>query len=109
MSLRLRSDVPIAFHLSGGIDSNYLLGMSVKKLNYNPKTFSVIDTDERYNEIKILKNKKFLSVNNYQYLISNSSNHLSNIEKLTINHDSPISTISSYLSFMLSKMIKKRL
>ena len=49
MKIRLRSDVPIAFCLSGGIDSSTLVSIA-KKNGVDVKTFSIIDSDERYNE-----------------------------------------------------------
>ena len=57
LKIRLRSDVPIAFLLSGGIDSSILTFFSKKIHNYNVKTFSVISGDNLYDEKKILLNQ----------------------------------------------------
>ena len=47
---RMVADVPLAFCLSGGVDSNSIVGIAKKVLNKNVKSYSILDDDERYNE-----------------------------------------------------------
>ena len=55
VELRMRADVPLAFCLSGGIDSGSLVSIASKVLNKKVSCFSIIDQDERYNELKNIK------------------------------------------------------
>ena len=55
INLRLRSDVPISFCLSGGVDSTILASYTVKKLGLKINTYSIIDSDDRYNEKNNIK------------------------------------------------------
>ena len=48
----MQSDVPLAFCLSGGVDSSGLVSIAKKILNKKVYCFSLIDTDQRYNEFK---------------------------------------------------------
>ena len=50
MILRSRSDVPISYCLSGGVDSGILASIGSKSLNQDISTFSIIDEDKRYDE-----------------------------------------------------------
>ena len=108
VKLRLRSDVPLAFCLSSGVDSNALISIAQKVLNYNVQGFSINASDPRYSEKYIMedayKNEKIKCT----YIRPNSNNFLSNLKKIIKNHDSPVSTISYYLHWHLLKKISEK-
>ena len=109
IQLRLRSDFPIAFHLSGGIDSNSLAFIAKKYFNYNLKTFSVIGTNPKYDESKMINfASKQLGADHTNLSIDVKKIDFMNILKEQIKyHDSPVATINSLLNYTLYEKIKK--
>lgn len=110
LNLRLRSDVPLAFCLSGGVDSGSLASIASKILHQKIHTFSIIDEDERYNEEKNINLiSKDLNCEIHQIKINQKKkNFLNRLNDLVNYHDGPIATISYYIHSFLSEEISKK-
>jgi asparagine synthase (glutamine-hydrolysing) len=110
INIRLRSDMPIAFTLSGGVDSNTLVNISKKKFNYDVKSFSIINRDKKYNEkknIAITVRENNLKKKHKNIFVKKNEDIFSNLNLLTKHYFSPVLTISSLLNFKLMKKIKQ--
>ncbi len=105
--IRMRSDVPIAFCMSGGIDSNSLISLATKELSYDVHGFTIVNTDVRYEEQALVdKAVKELGIKHNSVTLS-KENFLPNMQQLVIAHDAPISTISYYVHWLLTEQIQK--
>ncbi len=99
--LRLRSDVPLAFCMSGGVDSNTLLATARRILDCDVHGFTITNTDERYEE-QALVDQAVQDLNIRHMAVKlEKGNFLKQLQALIIAHDSPISTISYYVHSQL--------
>ena len=107
VKLRLRADVGLAFCLSGGVDSASLASIAKKEFNYDVATFSIIDPDERYNELENIQ-ATIDDLDCKHFLVNlNFDNTLERLKDLVSYHSSPVSTISYLVHSMLSEQISE--
>ena len=103
--LRLRSDVPLAFCMSGGIDSNTLVSTARRVLGCDVHGFTVINTDERYEEQTLVdQTVEDLNIRHTAVRLE-KANFLNHLRKLIMAHDAPVYTISYYVHWQLMQRI----
>ena len=108
VSLRMRSDVPIAFCMSGGVDSNSLISIAKRELGCDIHGFTISNTDSRYDEKDLVdQSVKELGIE-HSYIKPKHDGFLENMHKLVYSHDAPVSTISYYVHWRLMESVAKQ-
>jgi len=103
--LRLRADVPIAFCLSGGVDSNALISIAKRGLDYDVHGFTIMNTDERYEEREMVEaTVRELGLRHTPIPVSREG-FLRELRALIDYHDSPVCTITYYAQWQLMKAV----
>lgn len=105
VALRLRADVPVAFCLSGGVDSATLASIAAKRFGQDLHCFSIIDGDPRYNEqanIQAVVDDLGCSTHQIQ---TSTAGFFERLDDLIAYRRQPICTISYYVHSFLSESI----
>ena len=109
IDLRLTSDVPIALNLSGGIDSGAICSIASKILGKKLETFSIIDSDKRYNEENLIKiTAKDCGVKTNLIKLDKKIDFFNILKISTEYNHYPIFTITNLIQYYLSSFVKKR-
>ena len=104
--LAMRADVPIAFCLSGGVDSGALVSLAVRKLGCDVHAFSIIDSDSRYDERPNIAAVTSALGCRHTAIETRRTGFLDRLARQVAYHDSPVSTISYYVHDFLSEAIR---
>lgn len=103
--IRLRADVPLAFCMSGGIDSNSLISIARNILNHEVHGFTILNTDARYEEQSLVEQAVKEQGLRHTGVPLSQLDFISNMQKLVKSHDGPVATISYYVHWQLMKAI----
>ncbi len=104
---KLRADVPIAFCMSGGVDSNTLISIAKKVLGYNVEGFTIINQDDRYEELACIEaSRDYLGIKHTSIPLS-TEHFLSQLKTLVKQHDAPVYTITYYVHWLLMKAMSQ--
>jgi asparagine synthase (glutamine-hydrolysing) len=105
VELRLRADVPMAFCMSGGVDSNSLISIAKRVFNHDVHGFTILNDDERYEESDLVAHVvQELGIRHTGVSIT-SQQLLGNLTELVRYHDAPVYTISYYVHWQLMSRI----
>lgn len=107
VELRLRADVPLAFCLSGGVDSNSLVAIAKRVLGYDVHGFTIANTDARYEESADIDATVQALGLRHTVIPLSTQDFLPRLRELTRYHGAPVYTINYYLHWLLEGEVAK--
>jgi len=105
VKLRLRADVPLAFCLSGGVDSNSLASIAKNVCGHDVHGFTIANTDARYEEQDLIDQAVAELGIRHTSIPVNTQDFLPKMRTLVRHHDAPIYTITYYAHWLLMESV----
>ena len=105
VKLRLRADVPLAFCMSGGVDSNSLISIAKNVCGYDVHGFTIANTDARYEEQDLIDQAVAELGVRHTSIPVDTHEFLPKMRTLVRQHDAPIYTITYYAHWLLMESI----
>lgn len=102
--LRMRADVPLAFCMSGGVDSNTLISVAARELGHDVHGFTVVDPDPRYDErdkVEAVVDELGIDHTAVHLEPGGADDLLADLRTMVRQHDAPVSTISYLVHWRL--------
>lgn len=107
VDLRLRADVPLAFSLSGGVDSVALASIASKVLGAEVHGFTIRNTDPRYSEADMVETAvKHLGIR-HTWIELDTSNFAERLKTMVVGRGAPVLTLSSYVQNLLMEQVSR--
>lgn len=104
----LRSDVEVASHLSGGMDSSSIAILAGRALGAPIRTFSgIFDEGEEYNESKFIDLVSAAMRSENEKITVKPLKFIENLEKIVWHLDEPVAGPSAYPQYFLSGLINR--
>ncbi|MBN2126500.1 MAG: asparagine synthase, partial [Deltaproteobacteria bacterium] len=108
VKLRLRADVPLAFCMSGGVDSNSIISIARRTFDYDVHGFTIVNTDERYAEQDLVDHAVSALHIRHTSIPVQTEDFLENLRVLIRYHDAPVYTVSYYAHWLLMRNIAEQ-
>lgn len=105
VEIRLRADVPLAFCMSGGVDSNSLISIAKRVFDYNVHGFTFSTSDSRYDELDLIRESVAQLGIHHSVIPARTDSFLPRLRELLRYHDAPVHTITWYANWLLMEDI----
>jgi len=105
--LRLRSDVPVGYALSGGVDSSSIVGIAAKINNGSNNTFSMIYPEDIIDESYFIKKVIEKTGVNHYFVTPAVEDFIKDLDDFIWHQEEPFLGLSYFGEFKLRELIRK--